>query len=92
MRQIALYLLYRLKKIMKNHVSQKNKIVHYPNLAQILKPYEHKWVALSPDYQRVISSGDTLARTREQVRENEREKVIFHKVIPRDFAPCIYAV
>ena len=58
-----------------------------PNLSKLLKPFANKWVALSPDYKKVISSGDTLENTAKKIKEIDREKVIFHKVIPSGFAP-----
>jgi hypothetical protein len=57
------------------------------DLSQILKNRENDWVALSPDYKRVVASGKTLSDTREKVEEKERKRVIFHKVIPGGYAP-----
>ncbi len=63
-----------------------------PNLSKLLKPFENKWVALSPDYKHVVSSGKTLKNTAEKVKDSERNKVIFHKVVPFGYAPIIYEV
>lgn len=73
------------------HSSQPNKAVVKPDLSKILKPHENKWVALSPDYERVVASGDTLKETAAQVKPDEREKVVFHKVLPFDalYIPAI---
>lgn len=59
------------------------------DLSQLLKPYEDKWVAISPDYKKVIASGETLKETVAQVSPESREEVIFHKVLPYDalYAP-----
>ena len=58
-----------------------------PNLSRILKPFENKWVALSPDYKKVLSSGDTLTDAAKTIKQSDREKVIFHRVIPVGFSP-----
>lgn len=58
-----------------------------PNLAKILKPFENKWVALSPDYKKVLSSGKTLAETESKLNSKIAEKVVFHKVMPAGYAP-----
>ena len=59
---------------------------HHPakDLSKVLQPYENKWVALSSDYHKVVASGETLRETAAQVEEGERERVIFHKVLPFD--------
>ena len=54
------------------------------DLSKVLKPYENQWVALSPDYTKVIASGETLRETVAQVREDEKERAVFHKVLPFD--------
>lgn len=54
------------------------------NLGKILKPYEKKWVALSPDKRRVVSSGDTLKEAESKVSSEHIEHVIFMKVPPSD--------
>ena len=63
-------------------------MVTKPDLSKLLRPFENKWVALSPDYKRVVSSGNTLEVTAEKVRPKERDKVIFHRVIPPGYGPC----
>ncbi|OGZ46284.1 MAG: hypothetical protein A3J54_02630 [Candidatus Ryanbacteria bacterium RIFCSPHIGHO2_02_FULL_45_13b] len=52
------------------------------NLGKILKSYEEKWVALSPDKRRVISSGDTLKEVESKIDSKDIEHVIFMKVPP----------
>jgi len=54
------------------------------NLAEIIKPYENKWVALSPDESAVVSSGDTMQEAESNVNPKELEEVIFMKVPPSD--------
>ncbi len=63
------------------------------NLSELLRPYEDKWVALSPDYTRVVASGDTRKEVDASVKKEERETLIFHKVLPFDalFAPRLAA-
>ncbi len=58
-----------------------------PNLSKILKSFENKWVVLSPDYKKVLSSGDTLEDAAKAIEHKDREKVIFHRVIPVGFSP-----
>lgn len=59
------------------------------DLRKILKPFENKWVALTPDNKKVVASGDSLKETALKVRESE--KVIFMKVLPFNllYAPSI---
>ncbi len=57
-------------------------IIKAPDLKGILKPFENKWVALSPDEQTVISSGDTLSEAEANLNEKEKHEVVFFKVIP----------
>lgn len=58
-----------------------------PNLSKLLKPFENKWVALSSDYRKVLSSGDNLKSVVQGLSENDKKVAIFHKVIPSGFAP-----
>ena len=53
-----------------------------PDLNVILKPFENKWVALSPDETQVVSSGDTLFEAESKLNEKERHEAVFFKVIP----------
>jgi hypothetical protein len=55
-----------------------------PPLSQLLAPYENQWVAIAPDYTSVVASGRTLRETAAQVPAAQRERVIFHKVLPFD--------
>jgi len=61
---------------MKTNIKKKN-----TDLSEILRPFENQWVALSPDYTTVVSSGETLEEAASKVREEEREQVVFHKVL-----------
>jgi hypothetical protein len=48
---------------------------------KILRSYEHKWVALSPDYKKVIASGDSLRETNAKLtNDTERADAVFYKV------------
>ena len=57
-------------------------IIKAPDLKEILKPFENKWVALSPDETEVVSSGDTLTEAESKLNEKEKHEVVFFKVIP----------
>ncbi len=57
------------------------KIVKNYNLIELLKPYANKWVALSPDHKKVVSSGDTLEKTAAKTKDKD---VVFMKVFPAD--------
>ncbi|MDP3764143.1 MAG: DUF5678 domain-containing protein [bacterium] len=56
------------------------------NLSKILKPFVNKWVAISPDYKKIISSGNTLQELVAKVGGNKKD-LIFHKVMPLVYAP-----
>lgn len=57
------------------------------DLSQTLKGYENKWVVLTPDYERVVSSGDELNETMSRVEQTQKDKVVFFKVIPPSYVP-----
>jgi len=60
------------------------------DLSRVLdKTHENKWVAIAPDYSRVIGSADSL---RDLFRAVTNPNAIFHRVLPRDatFAPAIF--
>lgn len=61
------------------------------NLIKILKPYENKWVALSPDHKKVVSSGDTLSDTAKKIKKYHKDEVVFFRVLPfnASYAPTI---
>lgn len=48
--------------------------------------HENKWVAIAPDYRKVVAAADSLP---ELMREVDGQDVVFHRVLPRDvsFAP-----
>ena len=48
--------------------------------------HQNKWVAIAPDYSRVVAAADTLQSLMRTVAD---EDVVFHKVLPRgvSFAP-----
>ncbi|MEK7629237.1 MAG: DUF5678 domain-containing protein [Patescibacteria group bacterium] len=56
------------------------------NLSKILKPFVNKWVAISPDYKKIVSSGNTLQELVTKVGD-KRKDLIFHKVMPLAYAP-----
>jgi predicted RNase H-like HicB family nuclease len=49
--------------------------------------HENKWVAIAPDYSKVIAAADTL---RDLMRSVSTKDAIYHRVLPRDvnFAPA----
>lgn len=59
---------------------KKDEIVKAPDFRSILKPYEDKWVALSPDRKNVISSGETLLDAEKNLGKTDLGKVAFMKV------------
>jgi len=67
------------------------KIVKNYNLIEILKPYANKWVALSPDHKKVVSSGSTLSNTAKKIKRYRKDEVVFFKVLPfnASYAPTI---
>lgn len=60
------------------------------NLVKVFKPFINKWVALSLDYNKVISSGNTLSGLMNKLKNKDRGKMIFHKVIPPGYAPNVF--
>lgn len=64
-------------------MTTKNSTTKVRDISKLIKKeHENQWVALSPDYRRVISSGKTLKDTAAKIKEGEKNKVIFHKVLP----------
>lgn len=61
----------------------------YNNLTKVLKPFENKWVALTRDYKKVIDYGDTLNEVTSKIKKNEKDKIIFYKVVPPNFVPWL---
>lgn len=59
----------------------------YNDLSNLLKGYENKWVILTPDYGRVVSSGKKLDDTLSKIEEDERKRVVILKVVPPSYAP-----
>ena len=60
------------------------KLNEQDDFTTLLKPYEHKWVALSPDYTQVVASGEILKEAHAHVLQGAHERVMFHKVLPFD--------
>jgi len=60
-----------------------------PNLKLITKDHENKWVALSPDYKKLLAVGDTLADVLKAAKSYTEKAVI--KVLPNlGYAPYLY--
>lgn len=53
--------------------------------------YENKWVALSPDFTRVLAAGDSVEEVDEQLQDSERAGAVLYKVLPFDvvYAPQV---
>jgi hypothetical protein len=52
------------------------------DLADILDAsHENKWVAIAPDYGRVLAAADSLAQLMREVTDQD---VIFRRVLPHD--------
>ena len=51
--------------------------------------HDNKWVAIAPDYSKVIATAKTL---RDLVRSVKDGDAIFHRVLPHDvsFAPAVF--
>ena len=49
--------------------------------------HENKWVAIAPDYSRVLGAADTLRDLMHSIKDHD---AIFHRVLPHDvsFAPA----
>lgn len=62
-------------RLMKN-----DEIVKAPDFRSILKPYEDKWIALSADRKKVISSGNTLRDAEKSLGKADFKKIAFMKV------------
>jgi hypothetical protein len=67
-----------MKESLRNNKSRISRVAIH-RLAELLKPYQSGWVALSPDERQVLASGDTLHETRERTVS---PYAIFVKVIP----------
>ena len=61
------------------------------DLRKLLKPYSNKWVALSPDYKKVVAKGNNLKDTASKVKSRD---VVFLKVFPSKsfYMPMNYEV
>ncbi len=64
-------------------------IISKPNLSKLLKPFENKWVALSSDYKKVISNGDTFKKVMGEIKSEEKDKVVIFKVLPAGYEPVV---
>jgi hypothetical protein len=51
------------------------------DLTKKLKPYEGKWITLSPDYKKVLGVGDTLKEAKKKT-EKRTKNYIFIKLPP----------
>ncbi len=61
-------------------------MVEAPNLKMLTKAHENKWVALSPDYQKVLAADTTLQSLRRKVAKQD---AVVMRVLPSDvgYAP-----
>ena len=64
-------------------------IVKIPQLPSLTEKHTNKWVALSPDYTKIIAVGETLPDVLKQTSD-QNKKVIF-KVLPKlGYAPFVF--
>jgi hypothetical protein len=58
-------------------------------ISKDLHRYAGQWVALSPDYSRIVAHGTRLKEVVAAIPAKERTQVVFHKVLPKDadYAP-----
>ena len=61
-----------------------NQVVKQPDLSELLKPYENRWVAISDDGKRVLAEGKTLEEAISKLDKNQKDKASFMKVLPFD--------
>jgi hypothetical protein len=65
-----------------------NTITHH--LSDLVRPFENQWVALTPDYREVVSSGKTLDEVESHLEGNDLQRLVFFKVprfISRGMSP-----
>jgi len=43
--------------------------------------HENKWVAIAPDYSRILGTADTLRDLMHSIKDND---AVFHRVLPHD--------
>lgn len=55
----------------------------------MLKIYQNKWVALTPNYEKVVSSGKKLDEVLSKLKRGRKNNVVFLKVTPPSYAPVI---
>lgn len=70
---------------------EKKQVIKSTNLDQTLKNFENKWVALSQDKKKVVSSGNTLNEALGKVSIKDRNKISVMRVLPFDvgYAPNV---
>ena len=59
------------------------------SIAKDLHRYAGQWVALSPDYRRIVAHGTRLKDVLATIPDKDRARVVYHKVLPSnaDYAP-----
>jgi hypothetical protein len=73
-------------KITKNDKKEREKTIESPNLSVLKNEHANKWVALSPDYKKLLAVGDSLLTVIRETRGLEEKVVI--KVLPNlGYAP-----
>jgi len=58
-------------------------------ISKDLHRYAGEWVALSPDYRRIVAHGLRLRAVVASIPATDRARVVYHKVLPvdADYAP-----
>ena len=67
---------------------KKSEIIDFVRLRALLDAsLENKWVAIAPDYSRILGTADTLRDLMHSIKDND---AVFHRVLPHDvsFAPA----
>jgi hypothetical protein len=53
-------------------------------ISKDLHRYAGQWVALSPDYRRIVAHGTGLKEVVAALPATDRARVVYHKVLPHD--------
>jgi hypothetical protein len=69
------------------HMTQQT--IKTTSISKDLYHYAGEWVALSPDYRRIVAHGTRLKEVMAAVPAPDRAQVVYHKVLPSnaDYAP-----
>ncbi len=54
-----------------------------------LRPFVNKWIVLSPDRSKVISSGDSIEEATSGIESADKKNTAVMKVLPAGYSPAI---